>query len=79
MNTNMFNEFVDDINNYDNIESPEFIELQTLVYNKNVPSDDDSAQNSSNKFDLSKEEQNNLKNLLDGWGMGFLFQTCLGK
>lgn len=79
MNSNIFNEFVDDINNYDNIESPEFIELQFLVYNKNVPSDDDSAQNYFNKFDLSEEEQNNLKNLLDVWGMGFLFQTCLGK
>jgi len=71
----------------ENIDNPEYTELQNVVDSilttspcDVVPENDfDLEPNYDKTIYLSFKEKNEMKDLLEEWKMGYLLQTCVGE
>lgn len=84
----LFDKFLSSPASFDNTENVEYTELQNLGISNNQYSpplnDSHISPNQEeclmeNNYVVSLEEKSKLKELLDGWSMGYLLQTCLCK
>lgn len=83
--------FVNYVSGIENIDNPEYTELQNVVNSILTTSSctTSSVNQPVNDFDLepnydqiiylSPKEKNKLKDLLEEWKMGYLLQTCEGE
>jgi len=83
--------FVNYVSGMENIDNPEYTELQNVVNSilTTSPCTISSVNQPVNDFDLepnydkiiylSLKEKNKLKDLLEEWKMGYLLQTCVGE
>ncbi|CAI6372525.1 unnamed protein product [Macrosiphum euphorbiae] len=63
---NSLSDFSDQFIVDDSSLSNDLLELQPLA-------------TSNNPTPLSEDDKTSIRNLLDGWNMGYLFQTCLSE
>lgn len=84
----LFDKFLSSADSFDNTENVEYTELQNLgISNNQYTSPLNDSHDSPNQEEclvennylVSLEEKSKLKELLDGWNMGYLLQTCLCK
>jgi len=85
---NLFETFLSDGMDIYNDTDTQYIELQNsnsldIQHDVHINLVDDTNQEEcvleNNCAVVSFEEKNKLKELLDGWKLGYLIQTCLGK
>lgn len=90
----LFGKFISEVEHGESAKFPTVTSDELTKYsvfelsNSEVDFSDQNIINSNNcsdeyplveQFNMSEEDKDNVKKLLDSWNMGFLFQTCIGK